>query len=87
MITASTLPFSIWSRLSPGLHVMVIGGAVYSAASEPWNRSPSASIRLRANQRHEFVDAFGGLSDGPVVAEANDERSHFGVGPLTNAKS
>ena len=32
MITASMLPAGMWSRLSAGLQVMVMGGGVYSAA-------------------------------------------------------
>ena len=38
-------------------------------------------IRFGVNQRDEFVDTLGGLSDRPVVAETDDEWGHFGVRP------
>ena len=51
MTTAPTLPSSRWSRLSPGLHVVVIGGGVYVAPLAASNRlslTPLASVRTSA---------------------------------------
>ncbi len=51
MTITSMLPSSMWSRLSPGLQVMVTGGGVYSAAPASSNMPtapPFASGRTSA---------------------------------------
>ena len=76
------LPSSMWSRLSPGLQEIVIGGGVYSADFAHRRRtSLSSSSGAWADQSDELVDALGGLLDGPVVAHAGDQGSHLCVGP------
>ena len=47
MITTSMLPSSIWSRLSPGLQVTVMGGGVYSAVSASSNKVPLLCYQRR----------------------------------------
>ena len=78
MTTTSMLPSSMWSRLSPGLQVMVMGGGgIFRRIGVVQTNRRLLLSAPGANQSDEFADAFGGLPDGPIIAEADDERAPF----------
>ena len=69
--------------MSPDLQVMVTGGPRRRGRFRLGRVEQVAVLTAGAgtNQGHELVDALGRLPNGPVVAEADDQRHHFGVRP------
>ena len=79
MTTTSMDWSSMWSRLSAGLQVIVVGGGSLSALVRREGLAGEQGAVFRAvvgvDQLNEFPDALGRLLDGPVVADAGDQRA------------